>query len=55
MVLYKADDVVFLCSGNELVVMSKQLSCWFGDEDMDASLNGIHRDGVMSAYPDRYC
>ena len=48
MVLNVDEDVVFLCFGEKLLVVLKQLYCRLRDENMDSALNGVQSNWVVS-------
>lgn len=47
MVLDKADNIVLPSGFDEFVVVRKKLSCWFGNEDVNATLDCVETDRVM--------
>ena len=46
-VLDKANNIVFLCKGNEIQVVREELSCRFCDEDVQPALQSVLCDGVV--------
>ena len=47
-VLNVDEDVVLLSLREELLVVLKQLHCWLCDEDVDAALDGVQGNRVVS-------
>jgi len=47
--LDETDDFVLFRRGDQLVVMRKQLSCRFGNENVNPSLDGVNCDAIVSA------
>lgn len=46
--LDKDEDSLLLGLANQFLVLFEEFHCGFGDEDMDAALDGVERDGVVS-------
>ena len=46
--LHEADNIVLLRQFNQLNVVFKQLDSWLGDQDMDATLDGVLCNRIMS-------
>lgn len=49
MMFNEYDHIVLFGFFDQVLVVRQKLSCWLGNEDMNAPLNGIERNRVMCA------